>query len=308
MQKPKRKLKAVKINRLEELPLRLAFPLALLQEVAAALENHYKSGLRKIGKKERLIFSGDRLLRKIHTQIDRMLLDRFDVPEEIQGGISGRSTRTNAERHIGKKNLAHHDLSNFYPSVSSGRVYGLFVSLGCEPESARLLARLTTAQGHLPQGFSTSPKIAALILLRANSRIKGLVAPRGVAHSFWVDDLVLSGDYPLEKLAPGLKKIIEEEGFAFNDKTSYSSRNERQVATGGVVNVKLGVPKERVRDMRRTLHRIKVMGLEPYRVKFSPDMDLDHLKQKISGDLGYMMSLNPERYRSFQEEWKKLKL
>jgi RNA-directed DNA polymerase len=207
---------------------------------------------------------------------------------------------------VGKSNVAHFDLSNFYPNTSSGRVYKLFCTLGCEHNTARLLSRLTTAQGQLPQGFSTSPKIAGLVLLRAGTRIKGLVEKYKLTPSIWIDDLVLSGDFPIEKLEPMLDKIIQAEGFKFNDKTSFTSKNKRQVATGAVVNKKLGVPKERMREMRRTLHRIKVMGLEAYAKKFHPDFDTLRVKQKISGDLGYMISINRERYEVLQKEWRTL--
>ncbi len=306
MQTSKKLHPRIKINRPKELALRIGFPLKTAIEVSKTMPKHYKSRMRQIGKKERLIFQADDLLKKIHKKIEQGLLDSFEYPPEIQGGIPGRSTATNARKHVGKKALGHFDISNYYPSVKSGRIYTLFCTLGCDPETARLLTRLTTADGHLPQGFSTSPKIAALILLRLNKRLGALFKAHGLEHSFWVDDLAVSGKKSAESLSPKIAHLFGEEGFSLNNKTEFARSNQRQKVTGAIVNTQVGVPREKARALRRALFLMKKFGIEAFRKKYHPELSLAGLKDRLNGEIGYVTSLDAVRYRSFKEEWERL--
>ena len=195
------KLKDIRINTLKELSLRLGIELAILQDVAKYINLHYEKFPKRIGKKERMLYKTDYSLGKIHNRIERRLLDRFDFPPSIQGGIKGRSLLTNTKPHAEKMNVGHFDIKNFFPSVKPRRVYNAFNKLECSPDVAHLLARLVTADEHLPQGFGTSTKIAALILLNADKRLSIFLKKYGIKHTIWVDDITVSGKYPIKKLS-----------------------------------------------------------------------------------------------------------
>src|SRR5690606_33671204 len=66
--------------------------------------------------------------------IQRRLLDHLlaGVPshEAAHGFRTGRSVRTYAEPHVGRRVVLKLDLRDFFPSVSAGRVVSLFLTIG----------------------------------------------------------------------------------------------------------------------------------------------------------------------------------
>src|SRR5574341_734052 len=132
-------------------------------------------------------------LKEIQKRINKRLLQKIPLPSEFHGGVPGKSTVTNALPHVGKPVVASLDIKDFYPSIRYDHVYSLFIDLGCAPDVARLLTRLTTYNYQLAQGFPTSPAIANLIFARIWPRIGNLCKHTKVTPTIFLDDLSLSG-------------------------------------------------------------------------------------------------------------------
>ena len=304
MIKEPRKLPHIKINRPIELAKRIGVPLEILEKVAADPKKHFHSWSAETRGKRRTFHQAEHDLEAIHDKLDKEILDRFDFPPEFQGAIKGRSLRSNALRHVGKKNIAGFDIKNYFPSVKPKKVYNTFVQLGCQPDVARLITRLVTADGCLPQGYKTSPKVAALVLLPVQRRIAGLTKGLKVSQSFWVDDLALSGSYPLRKLKPSIKKIFKQSGFtAHKDENFPVYRDTRQVVTGVVVNDKPSVKKEIREEVEKIVFLSEKNGLRQYKRQHTPNLGLVKLGQKVSGRISNMVSIDSEKYKDLQERW-----
>lgn len=302
-----RKFPYIKINRPKELAKRLGIPLDVLKNVSEKLDTRYHSWTSQKNGKSRDFYRAEHDLEAIHEKMNTQIFDRFDFPPEFQGAIQGRSLRSNALLHSGKKNVSHFDIKRFFPSVSPKRVYATFVRLGCQPDVARLITRLVTAKGHLPQGFKTSPKVAALTLISVKERIVGLVSSVEVSPSFWVDDLALSGAYPLRKLKPSIRRIFRSAGFTVHkDQEPPIYSHQRQVVTGVVVNDKPSVKKEVWQDVEKIVFLSQKNGLRWYKRKYAPTIGLVRLGQQVGGRIANMMAIDKEKYAPLQARWEKV--
>lgn len=299
------KLKNIKINTLEELSLRLGIELDVLNDVTQHIDLHYEKFLKKIGSKERPLYEADHSLGGIHKRIEGRILDRFDFPPSMQGGIKGRSLLSNASPHVAKVNVGHFDIQNFFPSVRPSRIYRTFVKLGCAPHVSRLLTRLMTADNHLPQGFGTSTKVAALVLLVADRRLRNFLKMFGIKHTLWVDDLVVSGSYPIRKLSSGIKRILNQEGFAVHkEEITYS--NKRQLVTGVVVNTKPSVQRERRKSVEATIYQCERFGVVNYIIRNRKGVTTRVFAKKVAGQLSNMLMIDREKYLPLYSRWQKL--
>lgn len=233
----------------------------------------------------RLIESPKKELRRIQHLILRGILDKVPAHPQAHGFVKGRSIRTNAEPHVGKRVLVKFDLEDFYPSVRFSRVVAIYRSLGFSREVGLWLARLTTSvipwsldppepgwndleqyRGrHLPQGAPTSPALANLSAYALDVRLAGLAAKYGADYTRYADDLTFSAH---GKLVPALKefiplvqKVIRSERFrAKRTKRKVLRRNQRQVVAGVVVNDKLSVPRPEYDRLKAILHQCLKTG------------------------------------------------
>lgn len=307
MKKTPRKLSNISIKRPKELSLRLGIPLDVLVSVSENMQLHCWSFEKKVGKKVRTLHNVSPELKGIQEKIDAEILDRFDYPESFQGGIKGRSLRSNALPHSRKRNVGNFDLKNFFPSVKPSFVYKALVSLGSSPDVARLITRLVTADNCLPQGFLTSSKIAVLVLLKMDKRLEKLFSSYGARHTFWIDDLTVSASFPIEKLKPTIKKIAQQEGFIVHkDEDSPTYNNKRQMVTGAVVNTKPSVPREKRVAIEKILYLCEKKGIRNYwREHIKPDLGLQKFVESTRGKISSMIAIDP-KHKSLATRWEAL--
>ncbi len=184
------------------------------------------------------------------------LLSRIDLPPYLHGGVRGRSPKTNALVHIGKAAVLKFDLQDFFPRIRPGQVYKMFLRLGCSRIVARVLKRLVTLDGGLPQGSPTSTTVANLVIVPLAARLNGLAASHTSNYSQFVDDGAISGPGYLENLRPLIEKIIRQEGFRPSPKphkrlTLYWYHE--QAVTGVKVNRRIEAPSNKVQEVSRLL-------------------------------------------------------
>ena len=157
----------------------------------------------------------------------------------------------------GKKFLLNLDLEKYFPSISNHRVYHLYKhELECSPDVARLLTKLCTVRGLVPQGSSTSTDIANLVFRKTDYRLDGFATKYGLGNSRYVDDISLSGDSISQSNLRLIKLIIKGSGFNLNDeKEDMKGGHERQVVTGLLTKYKRPrVPRDRKRNWRKERH------------------------------------------------------
>lgn len=197
-------------------------------------------------------------LREILDEL-KHLLQAIELPSYIHGGVPGRSTHTNAEPHLRRPTVVRIDLENHFPSTSHRKVYAMFRNQQqCSPDVARILTRLTTLNGGLPQGSPTSTVISNLVTLHLSNRLYSFARSRGSQCTQYVDDYTFSGNRRLARHNERIASIVTQAGFRANPKKTVTMPADgEQVTTGIRVNGKRpDIPRSNLKDIRDDLNSL----------------------------------------------------
>ena len=260
---------------------------------------------KKTGGKRPIDIPGNRL-KWIQSKINKRLLQKTRVHRSAMGGIRGKRLKDNAQKHVGKNLVAKFDLENYFSNISHQQVYDRFCSIGCSPDVARVLTKLTTYKGRIPQGAPTSTMLANLVAGYArdsnsfNARIDSLAKKRRATATTWVDDVTMSGPRYIQKEAKTFEKIARQSGFIPNsDKNEFTDSNQQQFVTGAVVNQKANVSKNYRKTIRAELHQLKVHG--PRNVCKEP---IKKIKERIRSKIAHVASLNHQHGNKLLKEFR----
>lgn len=240
------------------------------------------------------------------------------------GFAKGRSVVSGARVHLNQRYVYNIDLKDFFPSITSGRLFKRLQSkpFGLNAEMASLVTDLCCDKQVLPQGAPTSPTITNFICERLDRKLLKLATAYNLRYTRYADDITFSGMQNVfadnGRFCQSLRHIIEdEEHFKINeDKTRLSHRGERQEVTGLIVNDKPNVSRRYVRQLRTMLHNWEQMGYETAQSEFikyyQPTKNVNgqhHIENIISGKLDYLKMVkgaNDSTYRKLNERFVKL--
>ena len=237
---------------------------------------------------ERTIEAPNDKLKALQRRILHRLLNPLPVHEAATGFVRGRSIVDNARPHVASGVVINLDLADFFPTITLDRVAALFRALGWDADSAAILSRICTSDGHLPQGAPTSPALSNLVCRRMDARLAGLAEHYQGSYTRYADDMTISlpglgrnkrlrahrSDKPLRFLKPQrfpsrklltlFRQIIEEEGFRIQmkKKVRIQRPHQRQTATGLIVNQAVHLPRATRRRIRAMQHRQRLGQLD----------------------------------------------
>lgn len=196
------------------------------------------------------------------------------------GFLPGRSIKSNAAVHVGRKWILNIDLEDFFPSIHFGRVLGAFTGVfRISREAARPLAELccapTDAGGVLPQGAPTSPILSNVVCGSLDSALAEIARQNGCFYTRYADDITFSSnaeEFPsalasvkdgVVQLGPSVIAAIERNTFRVNAaKTRLAGPRQRHEVTGLIVNERVNTHRGFVRQVRAMLHAWERFGLE----------------------------------------------
>jgi len=233
--------------------------LKTLERVATDIKKHYRTtSLPKTTGGRRQIEIPSGLLKHIQTQIVHRILRTKQFSAYVHGSAPGRSPRTNAEQHVGKHVVVTVDIRSFFPSVTYKTVYSIWCdSFACGPDLSRLLTRISTHKGCLPQGAPTSSYLANWALAPLDDVLAPAATALDVSYTRFVDDICLSGDRAPELVSTLIKELATL-GYAVNrDKVKVRGPNSSRTVTGYSVSGKTlpSVPqtkrKQLIADIRK---------------------------------------------------------
>ncbi len=264
---------------------------------------------------KRLLAAPQPRLGRAQAWVLHEVLEKLPTEDPAHGFVKGRSTLSCAIPHVGKGVVVNLDLSDFFPTITFGRVRGVFQRLGYSPAVATVLALLCTEpprapveyEGHrtwaavgpraLPQGACTSPALSNQVARKLDRRLRGMSRKHGFTYTRYADDLTFSsprGERPASDVAMLLARvrhIVGEEGFALNPKKGRVQRaGGRQTVTGIVVNDRPSVPRDEVRRLRAILHLAASTGLAAQNREGVP-----HFEAHVRGKLAYLHMVDPEK-------------
>jgi len=215
-----------------------------VEEIVSNINDYYKEWVeKKIDKKtgefkryldgsikERTIRPSLKGLKTIQKGIKSNILVPIKLPDCVHGGVRRRSNISNAKPHQGKKYQFTTDLQEFYPNITSRRVYSCFIDLGFSPHFSHWLTKLTTWKYELPQGTPTSTHIANLVFLPTDIALISLCNQYNITYTRYVDDLTFSSPKDFRHLLNSILSIVTSNDFKLSyRKTSYKGN---QTITG----------------------------------------------------------------------------
>lgn len=182
------------------------------------------------------------------------------------GFIKGQSNplRGNANKHKNNLFILKMDLHDFFPSISSKRVYGIFASLGYNGTVSTLLTNICCCDDKLPQGAVTSPYLANLVCDEMDLRLLKYCNKRDITYTRYADDLTFScnNSEVLKKVFHMLIMIINDEKFIVNKhKIHFMTPKCGKIITGvTIANEELKAPKRMKKLVRSMIHRAIMTG------------------------------------------------
>ena len=207
----------------------------------------------------------------------KLVLDEVSLPENMHGGVPGRSTITNATPHTCKATVINMDLKDYFPSIGYRKVYDALVKQQeCSPDVASMITRLTTFDGHIPLGSPTSTVLANITSIEFAKRINSLAIKHGCVSTIYVDDITISGPPSCATLVSKVETIAKQCSLEIKrEKTKVTTNAEEQIVTGFRVNQGLEPTSKYVKDLRKLVRAIKASG------KGATDIELKSLKGKV---------------------------
>lgn len=151
------------------------------------------------------------------------------VPSEVHG-IGDRGPMLNAWTHRNADRLVRLDIEDFFGSVRRGRIAASLQALNAcridagtrmDAGALRLMARLCTYDGSLPQGACTSPLLANLCFLGVDMQLRRFATESSLTYTRYFDDLCFSTERTDIRPPDGLLRLVMPAVFNALGKSSF---------------------------------------------------------------------------------------
>jgi RNA-directed DNA polymerase len=214
--------------------------------------------------------------------------------------ISGRSSLTNAQVHVGSRVVLNADIKSFFRSIPAKRVRTLMRELGLTEAAAAALTKILARDDHLPLGLPTSPLLANAVCLALDERLRALVP--GGRYTRYADDLSFTGPVLPDKAAVAAE--LEQEGFKLSDHKWRAARAGRGLYVTGL-SLEDGkqprVPKAMKRRLRLELHCALKRGLMTHLgTRYE---SLQSGINQIDGLISYVRGIEPQLGSKYLAAW-----
>lgn len=287
------------VHRLAELESILRLGRSTLQRIADELdgddERHYKRFVgHSGGGKLRDLAAPRSEIRRVQVRIRQRLLRRVDLPSSMFGGVRGKSPSMNAAQHTGRASVLTMDIRDCFPCTTAASVARMFgTGLGCAASVKRLLTRLVTLDGGVPQGALTSMDVVNLCLYDMVRELEAVAERYGLQFSIWVDDMAFSGDR-VEDVIDEVFAVARKYGYRLGrNKVQLMRCGSPQVVTGLLVSARRPtVPRAKRDDLERKIGEVALRG--SYSVKD---------EQRILGSIRWMRSVAERQAGHLERYW-----
>lgn len=231
-------------------------------------------------------------LKEIQKWILSNILSNVEISPAAKAFAEGRSIKENARFHRGQKYVLTVDVKDFFPSLTSRRVYAAFKRMGYSRHVSALLTDLCCLEGALPQGAPTSPYLSNIICNALDKKHLAFSKKLGIRYTRYADDLTFSGDFRPGDVISYAYKSMREYGLKPNyEKTRLLRQHQRQEVTGIVVNSKLQAPREIRRKLRQDAYYISKFGLDQHALQRG--VEQAHYREHLLGQAGFVRFINP---------------
>lgn len=256
--------------------------------------------------KRRCVLRVSGALRRLQRNLLHVVLMPKLKPSPVShGGVRGRHVKTNLACHLDSVFALTLDISDFFPSISSNRVYRLFTQrLCCSPDVARLCTKMCTYNYHLALGLVTSPFLADQILNVVDTRIAGACRKADLVYTRFVDDVTISGKFDLRAGKSGfallVQRILADHGFAVNPTKTRNGRlaNDFEITKLRINRGHPDVRQEYLAELERQIRDARNLADgRPFQGPY-------YTRDQIAGRLNFVCWVNPGRRRTLRNKFR----
>ena len=240
-------------------------------------------------------------LKLIQRAIADVLTELYRPLPCVHGFVPDRNIVTNASLHTNKKYILNVDIQDFFPNTTYASIIKVLKSapFSFHDEVAKAIARFACLNGGLPQGSPLSPILTNMHCVTLDNQLSEFSKSYKLHYSRYADDLTFSGSKPVfdKRFFSSLNKIVRNSGYELKQsKTRIQSKNMRQEVTGLVVNDKINVNRQYIRELRAMIHLVH-NGYYP------------KLDAKIEGKLAFLSMIKgkDQVYRNLLNKYKQPK-
>ncbi|NMC60375.1 MAG: RNA-directed DNA polymerase [Candidatus Methanofastidiosa archaeon] len=238
-------------------------------------------------------------LQQIQERIKDNIFSCVEFPHYLMGGIrdeaNPRDHIRNAKIHSGKKWLISLDIKNYFPSIKNEYVYFMWRKFfGFSDEVSRVLTRLTTYNGFLPQGSKTSSGIANLLLWDKEPHFVDSLNKQDFVYTRFVDDITISSTKLVEKemvskIIVDMKHLLRQYDLKLKGKkTKFQTRSQKMTVNKVTVNGK----KPTISSEERNNIRLEVHLFEKKADNTKNWNEIDHDYYSLMGKLNYIKKVH----------------
>ncbi|GEO07550.1 reverse transcriptase family protein [Segetibacter aerophilus] len=171
-------------------------------------------------------------------------LQKAELPNCFYGSVEELNNIDNALQHIHNKFFLTIDLKSFFDNITNTQIHRVFTEKNFSWDDARMLTKLTTYKGRLPQGAPTSPILANLAFAKTAQQLQALVKRHKITFTTFLDDLSFSSMRDFKSLVPDLLKTIRENKFYPHHEKIHYRKNTCEITGLIVGNGKLRLTAE----------------------------------------------------------------
>jgi retron-type reverse transcriptase len=232
-------------------------------------------------------------LKTIQQWIYEYVLKNQYVHGCAHGFRTRRSIVTNVKTHVENKCLLKLDLKDFFPSIKINRVVQVFKNIGYTKNVSWLLATVCCLDEELPQGAPTSPALSNIVARHMDKRLYRLAKSFGYRYSRYADDISFSGDDIPVAFIKYATAIIEDCGFAVNEKkVRLYKEQDNKILTGVALrNGMMRLPREKRRGYEQEIYYMIKYGIGA-RPKGNYDSFSTYIRSLI-GKANFWLMLEP---------------
>jgi RNA-directed DNA polymerase len=242
--------------------------------------------------------------------LNNYLNEIYKPQNYIHGFVKGKNIKTNAQQHLEKKIILSVDIKNYFETITSKMIIDALIKLGYSKEVSTWIASITTINGHLVQGFCTSPTIANIVTQDLDKQLKK-ISGKEIEYTRYADDLYFSSngaEISLEKITEAVVNF----GFTLNeDKTKFMPRGQQQFVTG-LTTFDSQIPrisKKRKKNIRLEIYFLNKYGYQSHiknklrkagedfkhpDFKYKVLNEIENTRNKLYGWLHFIKSIEPE--------------
>ncbi len=285
-----------------------------LTSMADNTAEHYRSfALKKKNGGIRRLHRVSQELQGEHKWILENILSKLEVSKFATAYIPGMSTKDNARPHIGNEILVKMDIEGFFDNISMMTVCNMLERETNYNKPVRVfLAKLCTLNNKLPQGASTSPTIANLVMKDADERIGRYCEENNIEFTRYSDDLSFScndSKMDVKLLINTVKRVLKDYNLKINwNKLRILHKGDAHKITGIVCNEKLSIDNKYKKQIRQEVYYIEKYSVESHIIRMndnkfirgSGEPKTELYLNNLLGRINYVLSVEADNL-DFQE-------